>query len=419
MSGNYFLAHGIPNKDIFTYTASSFSWVDHEWLSDIIVSLLNKIGGYNLIAIFCAVLWTLAVFITSKKNKSIYLVLLSLITFLSFAGIRTIVWSILGLAVVINVTAMKSNKKYFLLPLIFLIWSNLHGSFLIGILYLVFIAIKNRSLKMFITTAISLCLTLINPYFINLYVEIFRTMLDVELKNQISEWQPFSIPTICWPYIILWIMSIFVVNFDFYKKNKRLFPFLFEIILFIASLSSVRMTPLFIVASFNGIYDRFHDLRRTIPNKLDISQKVAVIGMVVIYTLFSIGSAVLYYKDGISLDKEATYPKQVVKYIQKNNLCTIGNIFNHYNYGGYLIWKLPEHKYYIDGRMPSWKDGNTKYFDEYDKILKNESYQTKQFKKYNIVCAIVPNDESDFINSLVRQNWLKIQHDDSVLLIKH
>jgi hypothetical protein len=30
-------------------------------------------------------------------------------------------------------------------------------------------------------------------------------------------------------------------------------------------------------------------------------------------------------------------------------------IFNHYNWGGYLIWARPEGKVFIDGRMPSWR----------------------------------------------------------------
>jgi len=39
-AGNYFLAHGIPATDVFTYTAKNFPWVDHEWLGDILLSIM-------------------------------------------------------------------------------------------------------------------------------------------------------------------------------------------------------------------------------------------------------------------------------------------------------------------------------------------------------------------------------------------
>lgn len=38
-----------------------------------------------------------------------------------------------------------------------------------------------------------------------------------------------------------------------------------------------------------------------------------------------------------------------------------GNIFNTYEWGGYLIWKLPKMKVFVDGRMPAWKDDFGRY----------------------------------------------------------
>ena len=38
----------------------------------------------------------------------------------------------------------------------------------------------------------------------------------------------------------------------------------------------------------------------------------------------------------------------------KNNL-PHNQVFSVYDWGGYLIWKFPEKKVFIDGRMPSWR----------------------------------------------------------------
>ena len=82
------------------------------------------------------------------------------------------------------------------------------------------------------------------------------------------------------------------------------------------------------------------------------------------------------------------------------------NIFNSYNYGGFLIYELPEHKYYIDGRMPSWRSGRDSYFNNYEKMLKDKSYRNEQFDRYNINCVIISYDKK--IDSELKQDGWKV-----------
>lgn len=51
------------------------------------------------------------------------------------------------------------------------------------------------------------------------------------------------------------------------------------------------------------------------------------------------------------------YPCQAIKMLEGKT----GNIFNTYEWGGYLIWKLPKMKVFVDGRMPAWKDDFGRY----------------------------------------------------------
>ena len=82
------------------------------------------------------------------------------------------------------------------------------------------------------------------------------------------------------------------------------------------------------------------------------------------------------------------------------------NIFNSYNYGGFLIYELPEHKYYIDGRMPSWRTSRDNYFNNYEKMLKDKSYRNEQFDRYNINCVIISYDKK--IDSELKQDGWKV-----------
>ncbi|MBM4402075.1 MAG: hypothetical protein FJ044_02425, partial [Candidatus Cloacimonetes bacterium] len=57
-----------------------------------------------------------------------------------------------------------------------------------------------------------------------------------------------------------------------------------------------------------------------------------------------------------------TVPYQAVEFLKKQNAS--GNIFNRYEWGGFLIWQLPSQKIFVDGRMPAWRDA-TRSSDEH------------------------------------------------------
>lgn len=52
MTGRDILAHGIPQHDIFTYTAPDFQWINVEWLNDVLFAKLYDAGGYALLGVF-------------------------------------------------------------------------------------------------------------------------------------------------------------------------------------------------------------------------------------------------------------------------------------------------------------------------------------------------------------------------------
>jgi len=59
-----------------------------------------------------------------------------------------------------------------------------------------------------------------------------------------------------------------------------------------------------------------------------------------------------------------------------------GNMYNNFGLGGYLVWKLPEYKTFIDGRMNSWRNSEGRLFDDYTKINKNPGENYTLFMYY-------------------------------------
>jgi hypothetical protein len=409
-AGNYILSHGVPATDIFTYTAKNFPWVDHEWLGDTLLSIMYSGGGYVLLSIFYSSLWTLSAWLVGRKVHNLTIITAVLAT-VPFSGVRAITWSVLGLALLFVIVNAKSRRIRWVLPILFLVWANFHGSFVIGFAYLLYMALKQRSWGLFGLTVISVLVTLINPYGPGLYVEVLRTLGDSSLHFRISEWAPFYIPWMTIPYVLVWLCAFAQTDFKNWRKYLGI-----DVLFFLAGVSSMRNLVLFVIISVGVTDTRLRNIAKIIPKNLDKPRRRFIVIIGIIITLFIIGT-VVYNFWGVSLDRESSYPKNAVSYLLVHP-CS-GNLFNDYNYGGYLIWKLPSEKVYIDGRMPSWVMDGHKYMDEYISIRTDSKIRNEKFKQYNIKCALInrSGDEKSIAKELIKDKWTTAAADSSSLLL--
>lgn len=409
-SGEYFVRHGIPATDIFTYTAADFPWVNHEWLSDIIVSWIYSLGGYGLLAALFAGMWTLALFITGRR---VYgpIVLLGVIAVMPFMGVRAVTWTVLGVAILYALVTARNQRLWAFIPLLFLAWANLHGGVAIGLVLVAYWAIAKRSVALSLLLALSAAVTLVNPYGVGLYVEIFRTMLDGSLRWVIAEWIPIGDiwQTVC--YVAVWGAGFLLL---YGKKWRRYFQV--DVLVFLAALSSIRHYPLFVVLSlpFTGQY--VTEVVRKIPAKLHVAQLrilLLVSGVIILISGWGI-----YDMYSLSFDKESTYPRAAVAYLQKHP-CD-GNVFNDYGSGGYLIWKLPDQKVYIDGRMPSWEHNGRKYMTDYLRIFEDDAFRKEQFETHTINCALIRDTDKhpSLADHLRSDGWREVSNDGRFVLLE-
>ena len=113
----------------------------------------------------------------------------------------------------------------------------------------------------------------------------------------------------------------------------------------------------------------------------------------------------LFVKDDVPGRGEKRYPYNAVQFIR--HLKPKGEIISVYEWGGYLNWRLPEKKVFIDGRMPSWrwKAPNSKEsdyaFPEYRRALYDEAKHFEKIKKkYNIELVLLPKAKKPTKNFL-------------------
>jgi hypothetical protein len=407
-TGQYItLTHHVPLHDLYTFTAHSFRWIDHEWGNDVVMAWLYAHGGYAAVATLFAGLWTAALIVAARKAR-LHVLLIGALAIMPYVGTRPLAWTTLFFAILLTTLRAPQHRYRRWLPLLFILWANIHGGFIAGLAVVAYFAVTERSRRTAYLFLLCVAATMINAYGPRLYVEVFRTLADPALHSQINEWFAFALKGVSWFMVALWIAGGLAVN-----KKRQLFGL--SGLLFLTALSASRNLPLFAMSALSELDASMTGIMAAMPKKLDTPRrfvKTILISAIVI-TIYCIVAIVI--SEVLSTQREAGYPAGAVTYLQQHP-CQ-GNLFNGYGTGGYLIWKLPQQPVYIDGRMPTWQP----YMNRYEAIVHNpEKYYPKEFKRLNIHCALLSNQTvgpHNFADILRSAHWQNVytSHDWQVL----
>ena len=405
----------LPETDPFSYTMPSFSFIDHEWLTNLIIFKLYPFLGVGGLAILTTLisLSALAIAIVnplSRKaapgglgfwRKTSTAFLLGAGVLILYSGVRPQVVSWLFLAILLWLILNEAvwRRLRFVSPLFFVLWVNLHASFSAGLatLYLVLIlrAVRQRrvDIKDLIAAISSLLATFVNPYGPRIWQEVWLQVSDASLRWTIIEWMPaplfFNVPLLF--LIALSLLLLIKYRRRFYLEEKGLY-----LAFLIQGTASVTHIPLWVVVtlpllSLSTDYF-FRDLRK-IPfgiSRFAKSYKFALLASLLIFTF----EAAISLSGAGSLAETAFYPYKAVSYLRQQ--LPGGQILSSYNWGGYLIWKLPEKKVFIDGRMPSWRweanlaNESNYAMKDYKALLNGEVFYQEIFEKYGIETVLWP-----------------------------
>jgi hypothetical protein len=402
--GQMMISQGIPRIDPFSYTMPTFPWVDHGRLSDVAIAwLYPKIGMPGLAAIL-ALLATGALIIAVPMGLwSMALVpfLLGIGVFVVRFGVRPQVEDWLFAAICLRISTNEGlwKKWKWLVPGVFIIWANFHGGWLMGLLIIglrvVFKGWETGkfNLKDALVLILSILATAVNPYGFKLWEEIWLTVSDTNLRWGIVEWEPFFMKT----EMGYWLLTaLLFALFKIYGKIISRWQVFLVLVLLLGSASSLRNVPFYVLAIMPIAAELIKQAYETVKGKQEIlfrAKKFYAILLVIAGLMFLIEVGVQTWKLGTG--GKMIFPGGAVEYLKKNP--PKGRLFTEYGWGGYLIWKLPEEKEFIDGRMPSWRwtapSGESAWaFKDYQKIVNNGDYE-KLFSKYGVETVLWPKAE--------------------------
>ncbi len=410
----------IPHDQIFMWTLAGKNWVDHEWIGNLgLYVIFSKVGYITLSLVFaCIPLLAIALINRQllryyiKKSETIFLLAVLEIGALFFSlnhfGIRLQELTFLFLACLLliidrcNRERRILNSVWLLIPLFYL-WACAHAGFLIGLavfgawvgLEILFFYIPRLAklfsrqplsagdvLKISIAFVLSAVATLVTPYGTELY-SFLGDYRNTYYMDHIQEWRPPYAFPIHYGQILFTALAAVTSIGTFLLLRKRELLYNAGIVLFfcILSLRSVRHFPLLVVCWFILIIP--HCLPElTATWKAPTKRFIAFVSIASLLAL-SIGlfASTRYTNDPFNAYCRS-YPCAAINYLRAHPEHQ-DRIFNHYNFGGFVIGVWPEARLFIDGRLSQYPFAGKTMLEEYDSFNAPDAAE-KKLTEYTI-----------------------------------
>jgi len=437
--GKEALENNFQYLDSYTWYLNSTPWVNHEWGGDIIFWILNNHFGYFslvlLVSLFIWVTFLLAPLIYRKKI-SIISIIFSILAILSVKFtimMRLCTMSaIFPILLIISLENLPKRKNYFILPILFWLWSFFHGSWVLGFIiiniyiignlfqlfinklkpntkyykFIHFFKLKQTLwdhkiiLKLLIAEVVCILIILLNPYGAKIWTEVFHYFINGYYKMHITEWTPSFAYPIYWAPLLIANISIVITCFDWKKKNIT-WPQALIFISFFMSAMFYRRNNLLLILVCIPILVTGWEYLKELPIKIKSIVYYPFIYIIIsIYLIFF--ASPLRINHSIWQDVELLYrykiPVHAIEFLkQRDKDQTNIRLFNKYYWGGYLNWVLPNHLVFLDGRSAAtWKapDGEPalkKYFD-----ITGENNQLIFLEQNQVQYVMLPSYNIDY-----------------------
>lgn len=390
-TGKLILEKGILITDPFSYTMPTWKYIDHAWLSDVLVAVLYpKIGivGLGLLFAFVGV----GALIISGYGKNMISVFFGCAILFGFFGVRFQVLDWLFLAILLRILDDKFWMKWrWFLPVFFCIWANLHSGVAAGAgIVFVSVLVKWWQIKKVDGWDVGVGMfsifgVVINPYGYELWREILQIGGDGLLTKSIAEWQPWW-STVGFGF---WMLAVAIIQLGWkYKMRIPLWKWCVFGVTFLLGLKSIRHMPLFGIVGVSIFGEIINEWDKDMIEDKKVRWNLfKTILLIVAGTLLVIEVGAGTYKS-FEMSEDNFYPRKAVEWIKREK--AFGQVFTDYGWGSYLIWKLPEKKMFVDGRMPSWRDKDGSAFADFLDISGDKKDFEPVFAKYGVEMVLWP-----------------------------
>jgi hypothetical protein len=394
--------HTVPHTDLFSHTTNNHEWTAHEWLAQASIYGAWRWGGYSGLMLWmcCAasaisiLLYLLCALYSGNPKVALAGALLGWLFSTVGVAVRPLMLGHLCLVVELLLLYLGMTRRrawLWGLPPLFALWVNLHGSYFAGLLLLAAIAVaahfelragalsatKSPARRTLVAaSAASVAALLLNPsgvrpllYPLNVFTAQGHAVAVTE------EWAPLTISDERGMALFA-IAGLLFLAILVGKAALRLDELLLFALALGMALLHIRMLFVF------GIVVAPIAARLLAPLWTERSGErdhpavnAALIGVAALIVFAAFPS-----RDELAAQVQRGNPTGAVNFVRQARLA--GPMLNDYTWGGYLIWALPEHKVFIDGRADVYEW--TGVFGEYARWANLQEPPERLLDKYRV-----------------------------------
>src|SRR6266704_3097867 len=429
-----FQHHQFPRADMYSFTVEGHPWINHEWLSEIPYYLAWRAGGLSGVVavmfatislIFLGLLYLSYMETRHFKAAIVACCFLTFIASVSF-GPRTILFGYLYLVlllVILQRFRQKGNAPLWLIPPLFCLWANTHGSWSLGLIVFSIITAAgfaqgswgrvdaqrwtpSQMGKLAVTGLASVAALFVNPFGSRLvfypFDMAFRQKLNI---SHVAEWVSVDFHDLRGKFVFLLIVT-FLLGSLLRKRRWNLAELGLLLFALYSGLSYIRFLFLLgIVAA--PVIAKILDFAPPYRLEEDTPRFNAFVILLMV-------AGIIYYWPGsaeLQRSLEKDYPTQALTYLQAHP--PKGNVLNFYLWGGYLGWNDRDLKVFLDSRVDIFEYAGV--LKDYFEVLGVQNSKAV-FDKYQIRYVLFPQKEI-ITDTLEHDPEWKVLYRDSMTVL--
>jgi hypothetical protein len=349
------------------------------WLAQVLFyEIYDKFGDKGIIVLRSLLLFSVivCVFLWFQTQKIGFYITYPFVFFvfahtLTFTGERpvlfTFLFAVLTILLLDDFKRRKSKLIFFLIPLM-IVWSNLHGGFILGIVFILTYIVgetinflvkrpqtdRKALMTLYVVGIFAIAASFINPNGINI-LSLFSEQKIFEKGTQeyysIFSLYKSKIRAVDIEYIIL--IAIFPLVAIIRRKKIDVIYYLLIGGLLYMSISALRYVIYYVCISSMILGRELYYICEDFFTRLNVNRvklNLVASSLILISSILYAGGFLNFEKVTFAEAEMFTVPKGAADFIIANNIQ--GNMFNDMGFGGYLIWRFyPQKKVFIDTRQ--------------------------------------------------------------------
>jgi len=372
-TGQWIVEHRtVPTTDPFSAYGAGNGWVAYSWLFGVAMYGLYQALGHHGLVLYplvggLAVTSALMLLVMRFEWRPPRAIALTAIgvgamapVLMPRAYLFTLCFFILELYILLDVRETGRTRSLWILPAMFAVWANVHIQFVYGLAVLAVAVAESLIIRfvhsdriarqsiplrrLLLVSATCTLATLATPYGVNIYRPVIEIGVNRQVYNLIIELAaPAFRQPANWVFLLVALAATFTVG-----RHKRLHVFPVSLLAAGSYLSFATSRDMWflVIVSIAIIAMTWGDRRRPRPSLPWRSAAVGVVGVLVV--VLALGVQRKLSETTLEAEVAKTYPEAAVEFIKNRRYP--GPLYNTFDWGGFLIWRLPEYPVSMDGR---------------------------------------------------------------------